>query len=124
MRGALSRLEFDGFVYLDDTLLVARHSEVGRDAFLVAPKLRKGGFLISPKLVMEPTQRINFIGKWFDSATGSISNRQGLIVGIIGLWSLAVLRPSDEKLMSRMLGRLKWALRPNGGVSAFLAGAY
>ena len=60
------------------------------------------------------------LGKWFAS---SISDRQGLIVGIIGLWSLPVLRPSNERLMSRLLGRLEWALRPNAGVSAFLARA-
>ena len=119
MCGALSRLESDGFVYLDDILLVARRSKVGRDAFLVAQKPEKAAFLISPKSVMEPTRSIDFIGKWFDSTTGNISNRQGLIVGIIGLWSLAVLRPSNERLMSRLLGRLEWALRPNAGSRPF-----
>ena len=75
MRGALSRLESDGFVYSHDILLVARRSKVGRDACPVAQKLRKAGSLISSKLVMEPTRCINFIGKWFNFATGSISNR-------------------------------------------------
>ena len=85
VHGALSKLESDGFVYLDDVLLVARRRRVDRDAFPVAQKLGKAGFLKSPNLVMEPTQRIDFIGKWFGFAAGSISNRQGLIVGTIDL---------------------------------------
>ena len=66
--GALSKLESEGFVYLDNILLVARRKRVGRDAVFVAQKLKKADFLISPKLVVEPTQRLDFIGKWFDSA--------------------------------------------------------
>ena len=94
VHGALSKLESDGFVYLDDVLLVARCRRMGGDAFLVARKLRKEGFLTSPKSAMEPTQRIDFTGKWFASAASSISNRQGLIVGIIGLCFTPLMRDS------------------------------
>ena len=53
-----------------------------------------------------------------------MGNKQGLLVGILGLWVLAVIGPFDSLLMSRLLGRLEWALRPNVGAAAFLAGAY
>ena len=64
VRGVLARLQVDGFVYLDDILLVARRSKVKRGACCVAQKLRRAGFLISPispKSVCEPTQRLDFI---------------------------------------------------------------
>ena len=124
VRGVLARLQTDGFVYLDDILLVARQSKVKRGACCVAKKLRRAGFLISPKSVCEPTQRLNFIGKWFDTKKGNVGNRQGLLVGILGLWVLAVIGPFESVLMSRLLGRLEWALRPDVGAAAFLAGAY
>ena len=111
-------------MYLDDILLVAKRSQVRRGARWVAQKLRRAGFLISPKLACEPTQRLDFIGKWFDTEKGSVGNRQGLLVGILGLWVLAVIGPFDSPLMSRLLGQLEWALRPNAGAAAFLAGAY
>ena len=95
-----------------------------RGARCVAQKLRWAGFLISPKFVCEPTQRLDFILKWFDIEKGNLGNRQGLLVGILGLWVLAVIGPFDSLLMSRLLGRLEWALRPNAGAAAFLAGAY
>ena len=53
-----------------------------------------------------------------------MGNKQGLLVGILGLWVLAVIGPSDSLLMSRLRGRLEWALRPHVGAAAFLAGAY
>ena len=52
-----------------------------------------------------------------------MGNKQGLLVGILGLWVLAVIGPFDSPLMSRLLGRLEWALRPHVGAAAFLAGA-
>ena len=53
-----------------------------------------------------------------------MGNRQGLLVGILGLWAFAVIELFDSVLMSRLLGRLEWALRPNAGAAAPLAGAY
>ena len=67
VRGVLARLQTDGFVYLDDIILVARRSKVKRGARCVTQKLRRLGFLISPKSVCEPTQRLDSIGKWFDT---------------------------------------------------------
>ena len=122
--GVLARLQKDGFVYLDDILLVARRSKVKRGAHCVAQNLRRVGFLISPKFVCEPTQRLDFIGKWFDNEKEKMGNKRGLLVGILGLWVLAVVGPFDSLLMSRLLGRLERALRPNAGAVAFLAGAY
>ena len=47
----LARLQTDGFVYLDNILLIARRSQVKRGARCVAQKLRRAGCLISPKSV-------------------------------------------------------------------------
>ena len=84
VKGALARLQSEGFVYLDDILLVARKPKVGRDTRNVARILHRASFMISPKSVFEPTQRLDFIGKWFNTAEGRMGNRQGLLVGILG----------------------------------------
>ena len=104
VRGVLARLQTDGFVYFDVILLVARRSTVQRGARCVAQKLRRAGFLINPKFVCEPTQRLDFIGKWFATEKGNVGNRQGLLVGILGLWALVVIGPFESLLMSRLLG--------------------
>ena len=151
----------EGFVYLDDIPLVAKKPKVRRGARCVARKLVKAGFLISPKSVCEPTQQLDFIGKWFDTEKGCMGNNQGLLVGIpclcsnnclpfhfqavfcpsymsymiwcsvsppslanLGLWVLAAVGPFEPLLMSHLLGRLEWALRPNAGAAALLASAY
>ena len=75
VRGVLARLQMDGFVHLDDILLVARRSKVRRGAHCVAQKLCRPGFLISPKSMCEPTQRLDFIGKWFENEKGNVENR-------------------------------------------------
>ena len=124
VKGVLARLQSERFVYVDDIFLVARKSKVGRDTHCVARRLRQAGFLISPKSVFEPTQQLDFIGKWFDTAEGRMGNSQGLLVGILGLWVLAIVSPFDRALMSRLLGRLEWALRPNTSAATFLASAY
>ena len=63
VNGVLSRLQVEGFVYLDDILLVAKKPKARRGVWCVARKLVKAGFLISPKFVCEPTQQLDFIGK-------------------------------------------------------------
>ena len=99
-------------MYLDDIPC----SQVRRGARCVAQKLRRAGFLIRPKSVCQLAQRLDFIGKWFDTQKGSVGNIPGLLVGILGLWVLAVIGPSDSLLMSHLLGRSDWALRPNAVV--------
>ena len=51
-------------------------------------------------------------------------NTQGLLVTVIALWLRMNLRPFSHKNMSRLLGRLEWAHRPNAGLGPFLAGVY
>ena len=58
--GVLSRLQVEGFVYLDDILLVAKKRKVQQGARCVARKLVKAGFLISPKSVcVDATVRLH-----------------------------------------------------------------
>ena len=71
-----------------------------------------------------PNQRLDFIRKWFDTEKGKMGNRRGLLVGILGLWVLTIVGPFDTLLMSRLLGHLEWALQPNAGAAAFMAGTY
>ena len=62
MSGVLARLQTEGFVYLDDILLVATKLKVRRGSRCVAKKLRKAGFLINPKSVCERTHRLTSLG--------------------------------------------------------------
>ena len=55
---------------------------------------------MSPKFVCEPTPRLDFIGKWFDTKEGKMGNRQRLLAGVLGLWVLVVIGPFDPLLMT------------------------
>ena len=112
VRIVLSRTEVGGFVYLDDILLVARRQVVRRGEAQVVRKMTKASFLISLKSICEVARSLDFVGKIFDSARGVVSHRNGLLVGILGLWIFAVLQQFSLRHMSRLLGRLEWVLRP------------
>ena len=95
----LTGSQTDGSVYVDAILVFARRSKVKQGACYVAQKLRRAGFLISPKSVCEPTQRLDLVRRWFDTEKGKMGNKEGLLVGFLEPWVLVVVEPFDSMLM-------------------------
>ena len=112
------------FVYLDDILIVGTRRFVRKAVRRARHRLKRVGFIISPKSVMEPSRQLDFVGKVFDLGSGTLENRPRMLRGLVHLWLLLVLGLLNRKGMERLLGRLEWALRPSAGLSPFLAGAY
>ena len=107
------------FVYVDDILFVGRRRLARQAARLAVRRLRRAGFFISHKSMLDQVRQPEFIGKYFDAEKGAVHNKQGLLVGVIALWLLMNLCPYSHKNMSRLSGRSR-ALRPNVGWGPFL----
>ena len=53
-----------------------------------------------------------------------MENRPGMVAALLRSWLRLRLGLMRRKGFERFLGRLEWALRPQGGTAPFLAGAY
>ena len=53
-----------------------------------------------------------------------MENRKGMVTTLLRSWLRLRLGLTRKKGFERFLGRLEWALRPQGGIAPFLAGAY
>ena len=125
-RSALKHWPVEWDVYINDILMSSRDPQVTKETTLaLAAALRRAGFIISDKCVLNPSTRITFLGKRLDSCRRSIGNEPAMLAATMCMWVLALgrgkLHPRD---MARMLGRLQWVARPVGASSPFLAGAY
>ena len=108
---------------MDNVLVVA----VGRDRVRMAVRrvcrtLRRAGFLVGAKSVVELVRVIDFIGKRFDSAAQTIEIEPGLMGSAIVLWLLGLVRNRlSELTVARSLGKLEWAICPNAGLAPFVS---
>lgn len=126
VRGSLRAPHDDPETYLDD-ILVAEPSKrrTKRVTRAATSRLRRAGFLISPKSDHDPSTRQLFVGKVLDSKDHSMSNLAGTVAAALRGWLRAALRGfTSTKLLRSLLGRLQWATRPLGGAGPFLAGSY
>ena len=112
------------FVYVDDILIVGMRRFVPKAVCQARHRLKRVGFIISPKSVTEPSRQLDFVGNIFDLSSDTLENRPGMLRGLVRVWLLLVLGLLNRKGMERLLGRLEWAFRPSEGLSPFLAGAY
>ena len=124
VRRVLRGLRAVGATYMDDVLVTG----VGRDRVTVAVRrvgrtLRRAGFLVSAKSVVELVRVIDFIGKKFDSTAQSSEIRPGLMGSVVALWLLGLVHNClSERMAARLLGKLEWAMRPNAGLAPFVSG--
>ena len=79
--------------------------------------------MVSPKSSLEPTRVLDFEGKIFDTKRRRMENRKGILTALLRSWPRLRLRRMRRKGFERFLGRLEWALRPQGGTAPFLAAA-
>ena len=126
VKGSLRGPHEDPESYLDD-VLVAEPSKrrARRVTRAAAGRLRKAGFIISPKSDHRPSASQVFVGKVLDSRKSSMLNLAGTLAAAIRGWLRAAIRGfTSTRLFRSLLGRLQWASRPMGGAGPFLAGSY
>jgi hypothetical protein len=95
--------------YLDDILVVGKHSARVRDVTRqAADALEKAGFLISQKSLFEPTRRLGWMGKVLDLLGPRIEPTAPFIADVVTRWLKLALRPYHNKDLRRLLGKLVW----------------
>ena len=111
--------------YLDDFLLVhhdrgylRRH--IGGTVFA----LEKGGFIVSPKSVLEPSTKLVLLGRSLDLLEQKVWSHQVADVQMFVAWIRLAVWQSERQLMQSCLGFLHWPVRPRGLACPFAAGAY
>ena len=110
--------------YLDDILAAGARRDLKRAVRRLSGKLQRARFVVSPKSSLEPTRVLDFVGEIFDTQRRRMENRKGTVTALLRSWLRLRLGLMRRKGFERFLGRLEWALRPQGGTAPFLAGAY
>ena len=110
------------FTHLDDILAARARRDLKRAVRRLRGWLQRARFVVSPKSSLEPTRVLDFVGKIFDTKTRRMENRSGMVTASLRSWLRLRLGLMSRKGFERFLGRLEWALRPQGGTAPFLAG--
>ena len=117
-------LQVRPFTYLDDGLAAGARRDLKRAVRRLRGGLQRARFVVSPKSSMEPTRVLDFVGKIFDTKRRRMENGKGMVSALLRNCIRLRLGLMRGKGFERFLGRLEWALRPQGGTAPFLAGAY
>ena len=112
------------FTYLDDILAARACKDLKRAVRRLRGRLQRARFVVSPKSSLDLTRVLDFVGKIFDTKRRRMENRKGMVIALLRSWLRLRLRLVRRKGFEKFLGRLEWALRPQGGTAPFLAGAY
>ena len=114
------------FHYLDDFLILGGSpQELTQVTRKVVDALRRAGFLVSPKSVLEPVIRILFLGKFIDTCERKIWSHPRAFLQIFAQWiRLATAAHPHPRHRNKVLGFIQWHVRPWRGMRPFLVGAY
>ena len=125
VRSALRR-RTQAWTYLDNVLGADALKKRLRKAMrTVDSKLRRTGFIISPKSVLQPKRDLDFVGKQLRPRECEMAHKPGALAAALRAWLKALARKHVKvKTMLSTLGKVNWAVRPSGGAGLFLAGAY
>ena len=125
VRSAL-RGRTQSWTYLDNVLGADAPKKRLRKAMRrVAWKLRRAGFIISLKSVMQPQRDLDFVGKQLRPRSCEMANKPGTLAAALRAWLKAPARGRVRvKTMLSMLGKVNSAVSPSGGAGPFLSGAY
>ena len=111
--------------FLDDFLLI--HHDKGylrSNTGGAVDALERGGFIVSPKSVVQPATRLVFLGKWLDLLERMVWSHEVAHLQMLVAWLRLAVWRSQKRLMQSFLGFLHWQVRPRGLVCPFAAGAY
>ena len=112
------------FTYLDDILAGGPCRDLKRAVRRLRGRLQSARFVVIPKSRVELTRVLDFVVKTFDTKRTRMENRKGVVTALLRSWFGLRLGLMRRKGFERFLGRLEWALRPQGGTALSLAGAY
>ena len=88
-------------------------------------KLRRAGFIVSKKSVLEPTPTIVFVGKEVDGLRRRVLNAPNALAQCLSFLLRGVVKGSMPWGRLRSLrGRLQWVARLKCFLQPFMAGAY
>ena len=111
--------------YLDDFLLVHHDKGYLRDNTRnTVIALGRGGFIVSPKSVLEPAAQLVFLGKWLDVLERMVWSHEVAHLQMFVAWLRLAVWRSQRRLMLSFWGFLHWHVRPRGVACPFAAGAY
>ena len=88
--------------------------------------LRVEGAILSPKSVLEPLIKIDWLGKhlfFFGSLAGVSILSKGWQI-LLGLWIRTAIMPLSRTQSRRVVGHFSWALGPHLGSCPFLGGCW
>ena len=112
------------FTYLLDILAAGARKDLKRAVRRLRGRLQRAPFVVSPKSSLKQTRVLDCVGKIFDTKRRRMENRKGMVTALLRSWLRLRLRLMRRKGFERFLGRLEWALRPQGGTAPLLARAY
>ena len=110
--------------YSDDILFVGRDRQVTtRVAGDTAAHLARKGFLVSPKLVLDATQSLTWMGKQLSLNRSRVAHKPEGLADIVGRLVTFSWGHYTRKPLQRLLGGTGWLPRPGFSTGCFLAGA-
>ena len=110
------------FTYLDDILAAGARRDLKRAVRRLKGRLQRARFVVRPKSSLDPTRVLDFVGKIFDTKRRRMENRKGIVTALLRSWLRLRLGLVRRKGFEMFLGRLEWALRPQGGMPRFWLG--
>ena len=108
------------FTYLDDISAARARRDLKRAVRRLRGRLQRARFVVSPKSSLDPTRVLEFVGKIFDTKRRHMEDRKGMVTALLRSWLRLRLGLVRRKGFERFLGRLEWALRPQGGPAPFI----
>ena len=99
--------------YLDGFLLI--HHDKGylrSNTGGTVEALERGGFIVSPKSVLEPATKLVFLGKWLDLLERMAWSHKVAHLQMLVAWLRLVVWRSQKRLMQSFWGFLHWQVRP------------
>ena len=93
--------------YLDDFLLIHHDKGYLRSSTCGAvDALERGGFIVSPKSVLEPATRLVFLGKWLHLLERMVWSHEVAHLQMLVAWLRFAVWRSQKRLMQSVLGFL------------------
>ena len=123
VRRMMFRRGYKGIVvYLDDFLVVGKTLKECQEAFYVLCRLLEElGFTISPNKVVEPCQKLTFLGVEIDTESLTLSLPQDKLHSLKDtLLSFSHRARASKRQLQQLAGRLNWACKVVFGGRTFL----
>jgi hypothetical protein len=109
--------------YVDDILVFGLGKDrVGDATQLLIRLMEEDNWVVSPKSVTEPTQKMSWMGKELDIVQGSIAATPMSVAGVILLFARLASKGYRKNWIERLIGKIHWLARPAKGGLSFLAG--